>query len=194
MALVNTQGLYRTHVVTADRLLTPGEAAAQVVALSDLDLYEMLHYAEEMGLGANFYHPEFFDAGMLPHDVDIANSFHFSCVKYLVRGDGTEADPVPGECACGIWLFHAYGCGDVFKAYDVICGATVTSGTAITVKACKGTKGHTHRAKVKVLGPCGERSCTWWAEREAGIQDMANRLANDFYMDRAWPPMDQDDE
>jgi len=66
MALVNTQGLYRTHVVTADHLLTPDTATAQVVALTDLDLYEMLHYAKEMGLGANFYHPEFFDAGMLP--------------------------------------------------------------------------------------------------------------------------------
>ena len=161
--------------------------------LTKLDLYEILHYVKEMGLGTDFYHPEFFGVGMLSGVNHIAIGFGFSCVKYMIRGDGTKADSVLGGCMCGKWLFYAYRYRDVFKAYDVICEVMVTLGTAITIKACRRTKENIYREKVMVLGPCSEGSYTWWAEQEDEMQNMVDILIGHFYINCVWPSMDQDE-
>jgi hypothetical protein len=99
----------------------------------------------------------------------LVNGFGLICEKHLIRSDGTAADPVANpECTCGTWFFLAWGCGHVFCTHDNTCGRAQAASTH-KPRFCRGTRGVHHTAKASVLGPCIDRGCKWWAEREADI-------------------------
>lgn len=184
------QFLEHIRFIEGRQNLDPAAAAQQEVDISEHDLAEQQYEAHLLGLGDEFFHPEFFMRGTMPRTgdatSDLVNGFGFVPLYHLIREGGTQADPVPGGCICGKWNFNAYGCGHTFREYNVICGMTKAAGGSVTATACASTKGIIHTARRRILGPCGIQGCNWWMERTAAMDELATRLLEDYHMDRVW--------
>lgn len=191
MPNLSQQFLRHIHFLGAMPVLPPADAVAQEMNIALDDLAEMQHEANILGLGEDFFHPSFFRRGRVLRTAELAsilaNGFNFVPVSHLIREDGTDADPVPEGCACGRWIFPAYGCGHIFREYNMICGATEAAGVVVVAKVCADTSGIVHRAKRRVLGPCGEQGCSWWMDRTAAMGNLATRLSDDYHMRWVWP-------
>jgi hypothetical protein len=165
--------------------LTPAHIAAQ-----------QNHRVAELGPG--FLSPHYYVSGTLPQPdnplATLVNGFGLHCQKHLIREDGTAVDPAfPPECTCGTWYFRAWGCDHNFCSHENVCGQTRASPTGKT-RCCPNTKGVHHTARARVLGPCLDKGCAWWAEREDAIDDVGTFSAaqGNGHLRRVWRRLARD--
>jgi hypothetical protein len=172
-ALLDRQTKLHAHFESTKTQADIPAAQARQALLTPAQLVAQQNY-NVARLNAGFLSPHCYLAGTLPQPnnpmATLVNGFGLECGKHLIREDGTAAEPVSSlECSCGTWCFLAWGCDHLFCSHDHTCGRlrAVPSGKT---RCCRNKKGVHHTAEARVLGPCLDKGCAWWAEREAEIQ------------------------
>lgn len=140
-------------------------------------------------LGPGFLDPHFYPAGTVPVPDDnysvLVNGLGLDYNKHLVRCDATPANPVPTHhCSCGDWIFYSFGCQHVNRIHTYRCSKAENS---YKTTMCQGMQTYSHTAKAIVLGPCAQRDCTWWADREHHITAFGQAVGQQVH--RRWQPL-----